>query len=189
MDRDEFNRLKEAEKAHLRKVRALKQQLREANRKKGLLGALKALDTSALDATHEEALRKVTEQNITSEARFEIAMEALDAAEKQEADRAEMMRLEAERQKTAASDLVRQMKTQMLGDAADHIEARQRPPQPEADPTAEPDKTIGPSGSRDDMDGEGAERDSDEDTASGSEAPPPSSAKTIGRFRPDAGGT
>jgi hypothetical protein len=174
MNRDEIERLKEEEKAHLRKVRALKQQLREANRKKGLLDALKGLDTSALDATHEEMLRKVTEKNVTSEARFELAMEALDEAEKQEATRQEMARIEAERQKKDAADLVRQMKTQMLGDA----EASNRPPATDAkddtdtdaalDPT--PAKTIGPAGGPDAPDRPEPEAD---------DAPP---ARSIGRF-------
>ena len=176
MDRDEFNRLKEAEKAHLRKVRALKQQLREANRKKGLLNALKGLDTSALDATHEEALRKVTEQNISSEARFEIAMEALDAAEQQEADRAELARIEAERQKTAASDLVQQMKAQMLGDAAQHA-AQQTADAADTEAEVTPGKSIGPRIAQNDAD----ESEPDDVSASA----PERSAKTIGRFRPD----
>lgn len=174
MDRDEYNRIKEAEKAHLRKVRALKQQLRDAKRKKGLLDALKGLDTSTLDAQHEEALRKVTEQNISSEARFEIAMDALDAAEKQEADRAEMARIEAERQKTEAANLVQQMKTQMLGDAAQHAEA-----QDDGDESSgTPQKTIG------------AARASEDDDATPDETAPDATeraAKSIGRFRPNAG--
>ena len=176
MDRDEFNRIKEAEKAHLRKVRALKQQLREAKRKKGLLNALQGLDTSALDATHEDALRKVTEQNLSSEARFEIAMEALDAAEKQEADRAEIARHEAERQQAAAADLVQQMKAQMLGDAAQHVEA-----QGEAVPPAEaPQKTIGGAREPDDTPAPPA---STPDAPN--DEPEARSAKSIGRFRPD----
>lgn len=180
MDRDEFERLKEEEKAHLRKVRVLKQQLREAKRKQGLLGALQGLDTSGLDATHEEMLRKVTEKNVTAEARFELAMEALDAAEKQEATREEMARIEAERQKTAAADLVRQMKTQMLGDAAEHVEAQQSS-ESTADAVDEaaapPAKTIGP-----------VSDDADEHRAGESEAGRPDDAppaRSIGRFGRD----
>ena len=182
MDHDEFERLKEEEKAHLRKVRALKQQLREAKRKQGVLGALQALDTSALDATHEEMLRKVTEKNVTAEARFELAMEALDEAEKQEATRAEMARIEAERQKAAAADLVRQMKAQMLGDAAEHVDAQQDAQQPaertdaerEAPPTP-PAKTIGPCPDAADPAGE-------PDAGRAGDAAP---ARSIGRFGRD----
>lgn len=166
MNRDEFERLKEAEKAHLRKVRALKQQLREAKRKQGLLDALRNLDTSGLDETHEEMLRQVTEQNVTAEARFELAMEALDEAEKQEAARAETARLDAERQKADAADLVRQMKAEMLGDAAQHAAAQNAP----ADKTAAAPKSIGPSGPRPEPESE-------------PDAPP---AKSIGRRRPDS---
>lgn len=179
MDREEFERLKEEEKAHLRKVRALKQQLRDARRKQGVLGALQSLDTSGLDATHEEMLRKVTEKNVTAEARFELAMEALDEAAKEEATREEMARIEAERQKTAAADLVRQMKVEMLGDAAEHAEAQQGDPAPEDAPPAEdtkhtaPAKTIGPAVGPDNADRAG---EPDGNT-------PPS--RSIGRFGRD----
>lgn len=188
MDRDEFERLKNEEKAHLRKVRALKQQLREANRKKGLLNALEGLDTSGLDSTHEEMLQKLTQRNITSEARFELAMDTLDDAAKQEAAREEMARLEADRKKSDAADLVRQMKAQMLGDAAEHVEAQQgdaatdaasaeQEDQPEA-----PTKTIGPVG-------ESAE-DAAPPEPTGKPAPEASDAgdtpaRTIGRFGRD----
>jgi len=178
MDREEFERLKEEEKAHLRKVRALKQQLREANRKKGLLNALKNLDTSSLDATHEEMLRKVTEKNVGAEARFELAMDALDEAEKQEAAREEMARFEAERQKSDAADLVRQMKAQMLGDAAEHADAQQADDASTEDETeaAPPAKTIGPAGD--------PEANAGKPSAAEPETPSPDDApsRTIGRF-------
>lgn len=190
MDRDEFERLKNEEKAHLRKVRALKQQLREATRKKGLLNALKGLDTSSLDGTHEEMLRKLTEKNITSEARFELAMDTLDDAAKQEAAREEMARLEAERQKSDAADLVRQMKAQMLGDAVDHVEAAQ---QDEGDAqsaeleSSAPAKTIGAASAASD-DPEDTDREGEpppsEPNASHSDDTP---ARTIGRFGPSRG--
>lgn len=184
MDRDEYNRLKEEEKAHLRKVRALKQQLREANRKKGLLNALKGLDTSGLDATHEEMLRKVTEKNVSAEARFELAMDALDEAEKQEAAREETARFEAERQKSDAADLVRQMKAQMLGDAAEHADAQQSgdEPEPVEDEMAStaPAKTIGPAGgpSGDPEAAPGKSSPSEPETPGADDTP----SRTIGRF-------
>lgn len=190
MNRDELNRLKEEEKAHLRKVRALKQQLREANRKKGLLDALNNLDTSGLDATHEEMLRKVTEKNVSAEARFEMAMDALDEAEKQEAAREEMARFEAERQQSDAADLVRQMKAQMLGDAAEHVEAQQddeqaKPAEDEMETTA-PAKTIGPAAgpSGDPEAAAGKSTTSEADTPGSDDTP----ARTIGRFGRDERG-
>ncbi len=169
MNRDEIDRLKEEEKAHLRKVRALKQQLRDAKRTQGLLGALQNLDTSGLDATHEEALRRVTEKNVTAEARYELAMEALDQAAKQEADREEMARLDAERRAADAAHLVAQMKTQMLGDAQQHVEAQSGEAPSETAPP--PAKTIGPT----------------DRTAQDAPAPEPdaASARSIGRFGRD----
>ncbi len=176
MNRDEIDRLKEEEKAHLRKVRALKQQLRDAKRLGGINAALRSLDPSGLDATHEEMLRQVTEQNVTAEARYELAMEALDAAAKQEADREELARLDAERQKADAADLVQQMKTQMLGDAHEHAEAQHGETRDgEAPPEVRPSrtKTIGPA-------------DRSEAAEAAPESPAPESdaspSRSIGRF-------
>lgn len=162
MNRDEYERLKEAEKAHLRKVRQLKQQLRQAQRTRGLTDALRNLDTSGLDAEFEQSLQRLTEQNITSEARFELAMETLDEAAERERQRRERERHEAELQKTQAADLVQQMKAQMLADAQQHTEARQG-----SDPGGRgPTKTIGP----------------DDPAPDTPDAPEPS-GKSIGRFR------
>ncbi|MDX1530808.1 MAG: hypothetical protein R3362_04715 [Rhodothermales bacterium] len=175
MNRDEYERLKEAEKAHLRKVRQLKQQLTQAKRQRRLTDALRDLDTSGLDAEFEESLRKVQEKNVTSEARFELAMDALDEAAEAERKRAEQARFEADRQKKEAADLVQQMKAQMLGDAEAHAEA-QRPTgaEPGAGPATDagPAKTIGPD--------DPAPDDPDAGTAEPDAQPPP---KSIGRFR------
>jgi len=119
MNPDEYERLKEAEKAHLRKVRALKQQLREAQRTERLSEALRGMDTSDLGDEFDEALRAVQQKNLTSEARFEMAMEALDAEERRERQRLELEAFEEEQRKRAAADLIRQMKEDMtLGEHA-----------------------------------------------------------------------
>ena len=118
MTPEEFERLKAAEKAHLRKLKALKQQHREAQRKKGLLDALKGIVRPDLDDVHDEMVDKLTMKNIESEARFEIALEnanltddALEKAAQEEAER-EVLR-EAE-----ADALVRQMKLEGGAEAA-----------------------------------------------------------------------
>jgi hypothetical protein len=113
MTPEEFERLKEEEKRHLRELRALKQQHREAQRKKGLLGALRGLTSPEADATHEEMLDRLTRQNAEAEARFEVAMEGAGITEDAAARRA---REEAEREavrKAEAEALVRQMKQEM----------------------------------------------------------------------------
>src|SRR5690606_41865600 len=75
MTPEEFERLKEEEKRHLREMRALKQQYREARRKRGLLDALRGLTNPEAEATHEAVLDRLTRQDVESEARFEVALE------------------------------------------------------------------------------------------------------------------
>lgn len=160
MNREEYERLKEAEKAHLRKVRALKEQLREARRTSGVTEALRGLDTSGLDHEFGESLRAVQEQSITSEARFELAMEALDEAEQRERRRIELEQFEAEQRKAAAADLIEKMKEEIAlgehaperstsqgthGASAGDDPAAPPPPDPERPP-----KTIGRSQPRSD---------------------------------------
>lgn len=113
MNSDEYERLKEAEKAHLKKVRALKARLRDAQRQQGLADALGALDTSALDDEFEAALRDVERQNVTSEARFEMAMDAVDAAAERERQRLEQEQFELEQRRQRAADMIEQMKQEL----------------------------------------------------------------------------
>ena len=155
MTPEEFERLKEAEKTHLRKLKALKQQHRQAQRKKGLLDALKGIVRPDLDDVHDEMLDKLTMKNIESEARFEIALEnanltddALDKAAQEEAER-EVLR------KAEADALVRQMKMEAGEGAASstdetNAEAEGKtigraptPEEPEAESHETPSKTRG----------------------------------------------
>lgn len=110
MTPEEFERLKEAEKAHLRQLKALKQQHRDAQRKKGIYDALKGIVRPDLDDVHEEMVDRLTMKNIESEARFEIALEnaelgddALDRMVEEDAARDSI-------RKAVADELVRQMK-------------------------------------------------------------------------------
>ena len=50
MTPEEFNRIKEEEKAHLRGLRDLKQQHRDAQRKVSILGALRGMRNPELEA-------------------------------------------------------------------------------------------------------------------------------------------
>ncbi len=152
MTPEEFERLKEAEKTHLRKLKALKQQHRQAQRKKGLLDALKGIVRPDLDDVHDEMVDKLTMKNIESEARFEIALEnagltddALESAAREEAEHEDL-------QKAQAEALVRRMKREAGGEVAPssdqtntHTEAKTigRAPTPE-EPQAEPDETPSP---------------------------------------------
>ena len=158
MNKDEFERIKAEEKAHLRQLRGLKQTYRGAQRKASILGALKGMTTPEQDATHDEFTGKLSQDAAMTEARFEIAAEEAERQAQQEAD------AEATRQSEAEA-LVRQMKAE-FGDApasgappAHTPEAPARPaagasgktigrtpPEPDAPEDAEPDrgaKSIG----------------------------------------------
>jgi hypothetical protein len=139
MTPEEFERLKEAEKQHLRQLRALKQQHRETVRKKGILDALKGLVRPDLDEVHDEMVDRLSMKSIESEARFEVAMEetglseqALQKAAEDEADREALRKAEAD-------SLVRQFK-QELTSSGDTAEPRSRPTESGA---AAGTKTIG----------------------------------------------
>ena len=103
MSPEEFERIKAEEKAHLRKLRALKQQHRDAQRKVSTLKAVQGLRDEKLEAETDALTEKLMRGAATSEARFEIASEGAADAAKAEAD------AEALRQAEAAA-LVQQLK-------------------------------------------------------------------------------
>ena len=110
MDKDEFERIKAAEKAHLQKLRALKQQHRDATRKVSTMNALNGMLTPEQDATHDEFTGKLAQNAAMSEARFELAQEEAARIAQQEED-AEVTR------QSEAEALIRQMKAE-LGDTS-----------------------------------------------------------------------
>ena len=150
MTPEEFNRLKEEEKAHLRQLRDLKQKHREVQQKASILGALRGMRNPDLEADTEAQTDALLRSAITQEARLDLALEGEAERATQAADR------EAMRQ-AAAAELVRQMKADG-GATADEAPARpgsastaartigRTPPEPDA-PDAPPAtrgaKTLG----------------------------------------------
>lgn len=142
MSPEEFNKLKEEEKAHLRGLRDLKQQHRDVQRKVSILGALRGMDASGLtdetDANTEALMRDAA----TQEARLDLAMEDEAARAAAEADRADMRQADA-------AELVRQMKAnagavdgeRSSRPASDAARTIGRTPPPPADA---PDAPAGP---------------------------------------------
>lgn len=116
MTPEEFNRLKEEEKAHLRGLRDLKQKHREVRQKASILGALRGMRNPDLEADTEAQTDALLRGAITQEARLDLALEAEAGRAAAEADR------EAMRQ-AAAAELVRQMKADG-GATADEAPAR-----------------------------------------------------------------
>ena len=126
MSPEEFNRLKEEEKAHLRGLRDLKQQHRDVQRKASILGALRGMDASGLTAETDTNTDALMRDAATQEARLDLALEDEAARARAEADRAEMRQADA-------AELVRQMKAD-AGQTAGERSAR---------PAADTARTIG----------------------------------------------
>ena len=115
MTPEEFERLKEQEKAHLRQLRDLKAQHRDVQRKKSIFDALRGLGRPDLDATHEEQVGRLMQDAAHAEARLDLAMEGAAGAESV-ADRAAREAAEREALRRAEAEaLVRQMKGEMGG--------------------------------------------------------------------------
>ncbi len=139
MTAEEFERIKEAEKEHLRKLRELKQAVRGLERQKAVTGAVSDMTNSSrrmLDAADAQ-MEKLAMEAATSEARLEIAME--EAAQREAAQRREEE--EEELRKLRAQELVRQMKGQM-----DAPQGHPQTAQPTGAPQPNAEKTIGPIG-------------------------------------------
>lgn len=101
MTPEEYQRLKETEKEHLRKIRELKGMARQAERSRKVTGAVSDMVSSAerLLDEHREMTDRLTHDAALQEARLEIALEAADekaTAINQEAeDEAELARIRA----------------------------------------------------------------------------------------------
>ena len=128
MTPDEFNRLKEEEKAHLRQLRGLKQQHRDVQRKASILGALRGMDAGGLAADTGANTDALMRDAATQEARLDLAMEGEADRVQAEADR------DATRQASAA-EFVRQLKAEAGATAGE------QPARPAA--ADAPDRTIG----------------------------------------------
>lgn len=113
MKREEFERLKEEEKKHLREMRDLKQKLREAQRLRRIGNALhdieRAGDLEGFDLSLEEVQRKAAEQ----EARLDLAVDSASPA-----DQIDLPPLDEEAlQKARAAEFIQRMKVSM-GDSS-----------------------------------------------------------------------
>lgn len=151
MDREEYERLKEAEKEHLRSLKQLQQAARRLGRQKKITEALQQLTSASQHTleTHEELVERLARETAQQEARLEVALDAVRDDDEAEPDAP----TEEELERIRAQQLVRQMKQQM--GSLDLTEARPRPdasrrPAPDDDEAASPptpgplpEKTIG----------------------------------------------
>ena len=133
MDKEEFERLKAEEKAHLRKLRALKQQHRDVQRKASSINALNAMRDRDLEDETDALTESLMRGAATQEARIDLALESqAPQTGPSDVDREDLAKAEAEA-------LVRQMRAAMGGGDAP-------PPASATSPTPAPPaggKTIG----------------------------------------------
>ena len=108
MTPEEYERLKEAEKEHLRGLKKLKETVRMLERQKNVSRAVSEMTSSMQEKLDEHAdiMDKIAAESALSEARLEIAMEASEQADRV----AQEIQDEEEVAKVRAKELVRQMK-------------------------------------------------------------------------------
>lgn len=152
MTPEEYERFKEAEKAHLRKLKELKQAHHQLQRKAKVTRAVTdmAEGISSLYDEHNEMVERLQHDTILSEARMEVALDNLssDDAALERLDAAE---LEADQtlRKARAQELIRQMKAAESGEplapaAAAKTDSGAGSETPPAAPSSDlPEKTIG----------------------------------------------
>lgn len=129
MTPEEFKRIKEAEKEHIRALKKLKAQLRDVQRKNKVAEAMENISKAPGDEitqTHEEMVDRLAMETIQGEARLEMALSETEESESTpagttedlEAEEQKLRQSDAELKKLRAQELVRQIKIQMgLADA------------------------------------------------------------------------
>ena len=151
MSPEEFNRIKEAEKEHLRKLKALKQAAGRLQRQKSIAQALGSMTQEAqqkLEA-NEAMVEKLAWETAEQEARMEVALESAKEANPDALEAPKPSPAEAEEalRKARAEELVRQMKQEAHAEepATDVREAADRRPENTSDDSSDvlPEKTIG----------------------------------------------
>lgn len=139
MTREEFERLKEAEKAHLRKLKELKQTLAGARRIQSSRQALDDMMSGSRDILDENdgLVERLSQDAAISEARVDMALDS-ESERNREADAEE---IEEELRKARAQELVRRMRQQITPDT----EGTAAPPAADApeEQRASSEKTIG----------------------------------------------
>jgi len=163
MTPEEYQRIKEAEKEHLRALKKLKETARLLERRKSVNSALGDMVGGAQHTqdVHDEMLNKLALETAQQEARLEIALEnaRLDETSPAEASTRAPEALEEEMLKERANLLLKQMKLQMgippeekTGTADQTPPASSQPsaksssspaPAKPSPPSDRPEKTIG----------------------------------------------
>ena len=113
MSPEEYQRYKDAEKAHLRKLKELKKAVHTLERQKAVTQATeKVAEGHNLLEKQKDLVDELAFETAQHEARLDVALEGANEAEKE----ADMEMLEEELQRERAQALVRQLKRQMGGE-------------------------------------------------------------------------
>ena len=147
MTPEEYQKFKEAEKEHLRKIRDLKKAQRSASRKATVTKAVTgmATDMQGLFDEHGQMIERLQMDSAMSEARMEVALDSveMDSGVTEAQDAAELAKLEEEQKKARARDLINQMKQETGAVQKQNADASE--PNPIDDKAEEkplPEKTI-----------------------------------------------
>jgi len=148
MTPEEYERLKEAEKEHLRKMRQLKRAVHELERQKKVSRAVRDMteEPRRLLDEQEELVDRIAMEAAHSEARLDIALESADQKAESEPALPTPEESDEELRRARARELVRRMQA---GDAPEPSRSEPAKQAPEAsggekpDRPPLPDKTIG----------------------------------------------
>ena len=157
MTPEEYQKLKEAEKEHLRKIRELKKAQRSSSRKASVTNAVTGMASKMeeLFTEHGEMVERLQMDSAMSEARMEVALDSVEANDKvsEAQDAAELAAAEAELKRNRARDLINQMKQSDLtssdstASVSDAEEGSTKGPEKTTEDsekrTSLPEKTIG----------------------------------------------
>ena len=172
MKREDFERLKAEEKAHLREIQKLKRRLREAERVRSIGKALSDVEAAGSMDQLDEALTKVKLEALEGEAKLDLAIDSSLGEAAAKSDPAEM---EAELSKARAAELVRHMKISMGLEERDPRQSGSSGPTLIREADSSGRKSVGRAPR------EGSDSDSDSDGTDASETDP-IAQKTIGRM-------
>ena len=116
MTQEEFERIKKAEKEHLRKLKKLKEAHRQLERQKKVTKAIADMTSSVEEKfnVHADMMDQIATESALNEARLEIAMESSKKADLEE----QALRDENDLAKAKAKERIRQMKAATEGSAS-----------------------------------------------------------------------
>lgn len=116
MTREEFERIKKAEKEHLRKLKKLKEVHRQLERQKKVTKAITDMTSSVQEKydVHADMMDQLATESALNEARLEIAMESSEKADRE----AQAQRDENDLAKLRAKDRIRQLKEATEGSSS-----------------------------------------------------------------------